>query len=157
MPRSLGWKRFDHYSIVAKDAEKMIEFHKKLFGLEEAEEIDSPDKGFSGAVLDMPGRQAQIEVLAPAGKGSFLDKFLDERGPGVHHITIEVEDVDAAAVYLREEMGIEPHGGVWSDGEWRQTFIHPKDTGGVLYQLFEWEPGKGPADLRLPTKPKESA
>lgn len=147
MPMSLGWKRFDHYSIAAPNARKMIDFHRKLFGLEEVEQIDSPNQGYRGAILEMPGKQAHIEILAPSDDNSFLNKFLDERGAGVHHITIEVEDIDQAAEFLRHEMGIEPHGGVWSDGEWRQTFIHPKDTGGILYQLFEWEPGKGPAEI----------
>ena len=45
---------------------------------------------------------------------------------------------------LGQEMGIEPLRGVWSNGRWRQTFIHPKDSGGVLYQLFQWEAGQGP-------------
>ena len=40
MPSSLGWKRFDHYSIVTKDADKMLEFNRRLFGLEEAEVIE---------------------------------------------------------------------------------------------------------------------
>ena len=77
----------------------------------------------------------------------FVKKFLSQRGPGVHHITIEVEDIEKAAAFLRDEMGIEPFRGVFSDGEWKQTFIHPRDSGGVLYQLYEWEPGKRPAGL----------
>ncbi len=147
MPKSLGWKRFDHYAIAVPDARKAIEFHKKLFGLKENHPFTSEEEGYIGAVLDMPKQQGQIEILAPYGDNSFLSKFLDDRGPGVHHVTIEVEDIEQAAAYLREELGIEPYRGIWSDGEWKQTFIHPRDTGGVLYQLFEWEPGKRPPDL----------
>ncbi|MCZ6707644.1 MAG: VOC family protein [Chloroflexi bacterium] len=147
MPKSLGWKRFDHYSIAVPDSEKAIAFHEKLFGLETAHRFNSPSEGFNGAVLDMPKKQGQIEILEPAGDDSFLHGYLEKHGAGVHHITIEVEDIEEAVAYLREEMGIEPYRGIWSDGEWRQTFVHPRDSGGVLYQLFEWEPGKRPADL----------
>ena len=144
MAKSLGWVRFDHYSIAAPDAEQAIAFHEKLFGLERDHVFRSPSEGFRGALLNMPNRQGQVEILAPFGDDSFVQDFLDRRGPGLHHITIEVEDIDAAVEYLRDEMGIEPYRGVWSDGQWRQTFIHPRDTGGILYQLFEWLPGHGP-------------
>jgi methylmalonyl-CoA/ethylmalonyl-CoA epimerase len=147
MPKSLGWKRFDHYSIAVPDAEKTIAFHQKLFGLTENHPFTSGAEGFTGAVLDMPKKQGQIEILEPDGDDSFLHKFLERNGPGVHHITIEVDDIEQAAAFLREEMGIEPYRGIWSDGEWKQTFIHPRDSGGVLYQLFEWEEGKRPEGL----------
>ena len=144
MARSIGWKRLDHVSLAVADAGRAMAFYEKLFGLETDHEFTSPEEGFQGGVFNMPNAQAQLEILEPSDPNSFLHKFLGERGPGVHHITIEVEDIDAAAAYLREEMGIEPFRGVWSDGDWRQTFIHPRDSGGVLYQLFQWEPGKGP-------------
>lgn len=144
MPKSLGWVRFDHYSIAVPDAEKTMAFHEKLFGLQTNHRFQSTSEGFTGGVLDMLNGQGQIEVLGPLGEDSFLDGFLAKHGPGLHHVTIEVKDLDAAVAYLREEMGIEPYRGVWSDGQWRQTFIHPRDSGGVLYQLFEWLPGHGP-------------
>ena len=144
MASGLGWKRLDHISIAVPDADRAVALYRKLFGLTESRRVASESDGYRGAVLDMPGDQGQIEILEPYGDGSFLQKFLDERGSGVHHIAIEVEDVAQAAAYLREEIGIEPFRGVESDGEWKQTFIHPRDSGGVLYQLFEWEPGHGP-------------
>lgn len=147
MAKSLGFKRLDHYAIAVPNADEAVAFHKKLFGLETDHWFNSEAEGFRGAVLDLPQRQAQIEILEPLGEDSFLHPFLASRGPGLHHVTIEVEDIEAAVAYLREEMGVEPLRGIWSDGEWRQIFIHPKDSGGVLYQLFEWEPGKRPPDL----------
>ena len=146
MPKGVGWRRFDHYSIAVADARKAADFHKKLFGLEESS-TSASDPEFSATILDMPRGQGQVEFLEPASDDSFVAKFLARRGPGVHHITIEVEDIEKAAAFLRDEMGIEPFRGVFSDGEWKQTFIHPRDSGGVLYQLYEWEPGKRPGDL----------
>lgn len=145
MPKDVGWKRFDHYCIAVPDADKTVAFHEKLFGVKLNHWFSSDEEGFRGAVLDMPNSQGQIEILEPKGENSFVDAFLERNGPGLHHVTIEVDDIDQAVAYLRDEMGIEPYRGIWSDGEWRQTFIHPRDSGGVLYQLFEWEPGQGPS------------
>ena len=145
MPKQLGWKRFDHISIVVPDAAEAVTFYMKLFGLRLNRWATSEEEGYRAALLDMPNDQGQFEILEPAGVDSFLRTFLQERGPGVHHITVEVDDVEKAAAYLREEMGIEPHRGVWSDGDWKQTFIHPRDSGGVLYQLFEWAPNRRPS------------
>ena len=64
----------------------------------------------------------------------------------MHHITVEVEDADAACEFVREEMGIEPLSEPYSDFEWHQFFIHPRDTGGVLVQIYSWLPGRRPAD-----------
>ncbi len=146
MPKGVGWKRFDHYSIAVPDARKAADFHMKLFGIEE-NNTSTSDPDFLATTLDMPKKQGQVEFLEPTSDDSFIRKFLAQRGPGVHHITIEVEDIEKAAAFLREEMGIEPFRGVFSDGEWKQTFIHPRDSGGVLYQLYEWEQGKRPAGL----------
>lgn len=144
MAGGIGWKRFDHFALAASDARAALDFHAKLFGLPPGDWFESPDEGFRGGVLQMPGGQGTVEVVEPYDGESFLHRFLAERGPGVHHITVEVEDIEAAVAYLREEMGIEPLREIFSDGEWRQTFIHPRDTGGVLYQIYEWEPGHGP-------------
>jgi methylmalonyl-CoA/ethylmalonyl-CoA epimerase len=151
MPKGVGWRRLDHYSIAVADARKAADFHKKLFGLEEsyASTPETSDSEFSVVVLDMPRKQGQVEFLEPASDDSFVAKFLAQRGPGVHHVTIEVHDIERAAAFLRDEMGIEPFNGIVSDGEWKQTFIHPRDSGGVLYQLYEWQPGKRPDDLPM--------
>lgn len=56
-------------------------------------------------------------------------------GPGLHHVTFEVEDADKAAEAIRD-YGIEPMGGVRRSHGWAETFIHPKDSGGVLFQFY---------------------
>jgi methylmalonyl-CoA/ethylmalonyl-CoA epimerase len=131
----LGIKRVDHVSMAVWDVEKQLPLFTDLFGMEVAGRFENPSEGFKGVVLNFPGKQLQLEILEPLGEDSFLIKFLEERGPGFHHITCEVEDVHRAADALREH-GIEPFRGVYSDGEWRATFIHPRDSGGLLWQLF---------------------
>jgi len=90
---------------------------------------------FCGSVSQVRGTGIEFEVIAPAGPKSFVQKFLDEQGPGLHHITAEVEDIDEAAAEM-ERLGMKPFGGITFDGMWRLTYIHPKDSGGILWQLF---------------------
>lgn len=143
--RGIGIRRVDHVAIAAEDGRGAAEFWTKLFGLEFDHWSHSSEEEFRVAQMHFPRRQLGLEVIAPYDDGSFVRKFLDERGPGLHHITLEVEDYDAAVAFLRDEMGIEPFG-EFSDFEWRQSFIHPRDAGGVLVQIYEWLPGRRPAD-----------
>ena len=144
MAKSLGWKRLDHLSLAVPDVAQSAAFYRKLFGATPDHDFRSEEEGWEGTLLHLPGRQLQLEFLQPVGPDSFLHRFLAGHGPGVHHITVEVDSIDDAVTFLREEMGVEPVREIFSDGKWRQTFIHPRDTGGLLVQLFEWEPGKGP-------------
>lgn len=142
--KRLGLRRFDHVCFAVPNAEQAMAFYSRLLGSEIADPFESPTEGMRGAYLWFPNRQARIEFMEPLGEDSFLHKFLRQRGPGLHHLTFEVEDIQQAAAYLKEEMGIEPYRDVWSDGEWKQIFVHPKDAFGVLLQFFEWEPGMKP-------------
>ena len=131
----LGIKRIDHVSVVHSDLEGRIRFYEDLFGMEVTERFETEAGAFKGVAMKIPGSPTQWEILEPFGDDSFLHRFLAERGPGMHHATFEVEDIEKAAAALRS-YGVEPFGeGVAND--WKQLFIHPRDTGGVLIQLYE--------------------
>jgi methylmalonyl-CoA/ethylmalonyl-CoA epimerase len=142
MPDTRGAKpkRVDHVAMAAWSIDDAIKFFSNVFGWKEAGRFNNPQAGFAGVVLDVPGpdgnRQMQWEILEPLGENSFIEKFLNERGPGLHHVTLEVDDADAAAGWLRE-CGIEPFGGPRVSYDWKEMFIHPKASGGVLFQLYE--------------------
>ena len=131
----LGIKRIDHVSVVNGDLEDRVRFYTELFGMEVDERFDAPDAGFKGVALKIPGSPTQWEILEPLGEDSFLHRFLADRGAGMHHVTFEVEDITKAAAALRA-YGVEPFGESVA-GEWKQLFLHPRDTGGVLIQLYE--------------------
>jgi methylmalonyl-CoA/ethylmalonyl-CoA epimerase len=101
------------------------------------------EQGYAGVALRVPGGNAEFEVLEPVGEDSFLVRFLKERGPGLHHVTFIVEDIERAAAAIRA-FGIEPWGGVRRRHGWDETFIHPLDSGGVLFQFYT-EHHEGPA------------
>ena len=143
-------KRVDHVSMAVWKIDDALPFFRDVFGWKEAGRFSSEDAGFSGVVLDVPGpdgeRQMQWEILEPLGENSFIAKFLRERGPGLHHVTLEVADADAAANGLRAH-GVEPFGGPRVSYDWKEMFVHPKSSGGVLFQLYEQleEPAAGEA------------
>lgn len=80
----------------------------------------------------------RIELLYPEDENSTVKKFIEKRGPGIHHIAIEVEDLEKCVKELREKgfstVGEKPVTG--AEG-YRAIFIHPKSTQGVLLELIE--------------------
>ncbi|MEO6397727.1 MAG: VOC family protein [Tepidiformaceae bacterium] len=129
-------KRIDHISMAAPSWKAQAEKLEFLLGFKFLHSWQAgANSDFSGSVSQVCGTEIEFEVIEPAGPRSFVQKFLDEQGPGLHHITAEVEDIEATAEAL-EEMGITPFGGITDDGMWRLTYIHPKESGGILWQLF---------------------
>ena len=128
--------RIDHVSFATYSIDESLRWFQTLFGARELRRRPVEAEGYTFAELEIPNAQVGFELIEPLGENSFVARFLRERGPGFHHITIEVEDVDAAAAEMGAQ-GIEPFGGVRGSGHWRQTFIHPRDSGGILVQLVQ--------------------
>jgi methylmalonyl-CoA/ethylmalonyl-CoA epimerase len=134
----VGLKRIDHVSMAVPDRDRQVEFQQRVFGFElEGEGLwHNEHEGYFGANMTIPNSQLRFEIIAPSSPDSFVQKFIDKRRPGMHHICCEVESVEAAAAALKAN-GIEPFGGIVDNGWKKHTFIRPKDSGGVLFQLFE--------------------
>ena len=135
----LGIKRMDHVCMVVWKLSDRLSMLTDLFGFRVAGRFDNPQAGYNGVTLDVPGGGAQWELLEPTGEDSFLARFLNERGPGLHHVTFQVESVEQATKALRDS-GCEPFGGR-SYERYKEVYVHPRDSGGVLFQLYEgdWE------------------
>ena len=137
----IGIKRLDHVCWAVRRIDDALPLLTGLMGMRVAGRFQNNEAGYRGVGLEVPGG-GQIEVLEPLNDDGFLARFLRDRGPGLHHVTFEVEDVDQAAQAIRD-FGIEPFGGVQRSHGWAETYIHPKDSGGVLFQFFAEE---GPHD-----------
>ncbi len=129
-------QRVDHVSMAVPDLEKQIAWHQKTFGGEVEGRWEEQHLGYYGAIMTLPGSKLKFEMIQPSRPDSFVQKFIDTKRPGMHHICCEVASVEAAAEALRAN-GIEPFGGVIESTWKKHTFIHPRDSGGVLFQLFE--------------------
>ncbi len=131
-------KRLDHVCWAVHKLEDALPLLTDLMGMKLAGRWQNEEQGFRGVSLEVPGGTGHFELLEPMGEDSFLHRFLKERGPGLHHVTFEVEDIEAAAQAVRD-YGIEPFHGVQRSHGWAETYVHPKDSGGVLFQFYTEE------------------
>lgn len=93
--------------------------------------------GFAPAQLRF-ANEARLEVLQPwaVERNSFLRRFLDQNGPGPHHLTFKVPDL-AEALRVAEAAGFEPVAVDLSDPGWLEAFLHPRQATGVVVQLAQ--------------------
>ena len=106
------------------------------FGLKlhHTEKVDS--EGVTTAHLKVGGYE--IELLEPMGKDTPVGKFIDKKGPGIHHLALEVDNIEGSLAKAKEN-GLEPIGEAPRPGADNTlvAFFHPKDTGGVLLEIVE--------------------
>jgi methylmalonyl-CoA/ethylmalonyl-CoA epimerase len=128
-------KKIDHVAICVKDVDESIAKYKQVLGLEPVlREVVASQK--TEAVL-LPIGETSIELISPRGNDG-LEKFLEKRGPGLHHIAVEVEGIEQALLTLKA-LGVPlidetPRKGARGH---KVAFLHPKATGGVLVELVE--------------------
>jgi methylmalonyl-CoA/ethylmalonyl-CoA epimerase len=125
----------DHVAICVGDLDEAMNRWRSLFGLSAAErEIVETQK--TEAVL-LPVGESNLELISPRGNAS-LERFLQKRGPGLHHVAIGVEGIDELIAFLKS-LGvpmIDEQARLGARGH-RVAFVHPKATGGVLVELVE--------------------
>ena len=80
----------------------------------------------------------EIELLEPKGKDTPVGKFIDKKGPGIHHLALEVDDIEESLAKAKKN-GLEPIGEAPRQGAENTlvAFFHPKDTGGVLLEIVQ--------------------
>jgi methylmalonyl-CoA/ethylmalonyl-CoA epimerase len=129
-------KRIDHIAIVVEDIEVGLKFWRDALGLELDQIQDVPEQG--SLVAFLPAGDSEIELVKPTSTDSGIARYLEKRGPGMHHICLEVEDIGVTLTNLKSR-GIRlinetPQSG--SRGK-KYAFIHPESTSGVLVELYE--------------------
>ncbi len=127
-------KGLDHVAIAVKDLEKAIAFYEKAFGLKLAEVEEVKEQKVRTAIFGHG--LGRIELICPTEPDTGVAKFLDKRGEGLHHICIEVEDIDAALDELKAQGAplIDQVPKIGAGGA-KIAFIHPKGAHGVLTEL----------------------
>jgi methylmalonyl-CoA epimerase len=129
-------KRIDHIGIVVNDIEEALIVYQQALGLSLAEIQERPDQAVTIAFLRTG--ETTIELVQPVTSDSDVAKFLQKRGEGIHHICLEVDDIEKALAELREKglQLIDEVPRIGPRGE-RFAFIHPKSAHGVLIELYE--------------------
>jgi len=127
--------RIHHIALIAPDIDEALAFWQNDLGLslEGIEKVPSQKSN----VAFLPVGNSEIEIVEPISDDSGVSKFLEKRGPGIHHICFEVDDIDEMLIDLKEK-------GVRLIDESPQelpgrkmAFIHPKSANGVLVELYE--------------------
>jgi methylmalonyl-CoA epimerase len=131
-------KRIDHIAIIVRDIEQALVFYRDTLGIAPGEIQEVPTEQVRIAFLPMGGPGgSEIELIEPTAPDSSLAKFLEKHGEGLHHICLEVENIDAELADMREKgapvLDTQPR--IAAEG--RAIFLHPKGTNGVLLELLE--------------------
>lgn len=130
--------RIDHVSVAVPDQAKAEDFFRRILGAIPGAWAEDPVLKYFWRLFSV-GDLSRLEIISPTGEDSFLAGFLKSRGCGVHHITLQTPDIKQFIAYL-EAQGI-PYFGYneYPDGRWKEIFIHPRDSFGVLIQVAEFE------------------
>jgi methylmalonyl-CoA epimerase len=129
-------RRIDHIGIAVDSLEKRLPFWAEALGLRVTgiETVDSEQV----KVAFLPAGTSRLELLEPTSDLSPVARFIDKRGEGIHHLTFDVGDLDAALERLAGHgVSVLGNGARAGAGGTRVAFIHPKAAGGVLVELVE--------------------
>ena len=136
MNHSTIFRSVDHIGFVVRDIEEAIALYTRVFDVTAWERLAMPERHMSVAVTHVGGML--LELIAPTSEQASFAKFLNERGPGMHHVAYRVDDIAVALAEVRAR-GIqlideEPRPGMHNT---LAAFLHPKSTLGVLIELVQ--------------------
>jgi methylmalonyl-CoA epimerase len=129
-------KKFHHVAIAVKNLDEALKLYESLFGVKASKIEVVPEQGVKAALIPM-GDGGEIELLEPIDPNGDVAKFLETKGEGIHHICLEVDDIDKTLSAVAEK------GCQLIDKKSRKGlagqigFLHPKSTKGVLIELAQ--------------------
>ncbi len=128
--------KIDHIGIATRGIDDAAKFYRDVLGLDVAETEEVAEQMVRVAM--MPIGESRIELLEATSEDSPISRFLEKRGPGIHHIAVRVDDIRAALANLRAKgarlIDEEPRQGA---GGCLVAFVHPSSAGGVLLELVQ--------------------
>jgi methylmalonyl-CoA/ethylmalonyl-CoA epimerase len=128
--------RIDHIGVAVDDLDEAISLYRDRLGMPLQHRETVEQLGVEAVLLGVG--DGHVELLRPALPDSPVGRFLERRGPGMHHVAYQTDDIDTALESVRES-GLQlvdehPRPGIKGS---RVAFVHPKSTGGVLMELVE--------------------
>jgi methylmalonyl-CoA/ethylmalonyl-CoA epimerase len=129
-------KQINHVAVVVDNMDKALSFWRDALGMELHGLRDVPAEKSQVAFLPLPG--SEVELVQPTTDDSGIAKYLAKRGPGMHHLCLEVDDIEGMMSQLKSKgirlINEEPR--LAADGK-KYAFIHPESTSGVLVELYQ--------------------
>lgn len=128
--------RIDHIGVATDDLEGAVALYEQTFSMPLIHRETVESQGVEAVLLDVG--DGHVELLQPLGADTPVGKYLDKKGPGLHHVAYAVDDIDATLGRLKEAgielIDSEPRQGIRNS---RVAFVHPRSTGGVLTEIVE--------------------
>lgn len=128
-------KKIDHVAIVVKDVEKAVKSYADMFGFKVVERMAGPSNEFTSVMIQ--SGDIRVELFQPLKEGTSFSRFLEEKGGGLHHVSLVTDDIE------KEIKELEARGTKLIDKQPRQlpnsriAFVHPSSAENVLIELVE--------------------
>jgi methylmalonyl-CoA/ethylmalonyl-CoA epimerase len=128
--------RIDHIGVAVENLDEAIALYGERLGMPLQHRETVEEQGVEAVLLEIG--DGHVELLSPLGPETAVGRFLEQRGPGLHHVAYLTDDIDSALHGVREAglrlIDEQPRTGIRNS---RVAFLHPKSTGGVLTELVE--------------------
>jgi methylmalonyl-CoA epimerase len=130
------FNRVDHIGVAVEDIDASLELYERDYGMTLVHRETVAEQGVEAVLLDVG--ENHIELLAPTGPDTPVGKFIAKKGPGMHHVAYQVDDIEATLAALKEA-GLKlidetPRIGIRNS---RVAFLHPKTAGGLLTEIVQ--------------------
>jgi methylmalonyl-CoA/ethylmalonyl-CoA epimerase len=130
------FNRIDHIGVAVEDIDASLELYERDYGMTLVHRETVAEQGVEAVLLDIG--ENHIELLAATGPDTPVGKFIAKKGPGMHHVAYQVDDIEATLAALKEA-GLKlidetPRIGIRNS---RVAFLHPKTAGGLLTEIVQ--------------------
>jgi methylmalonyl-CoA/ethylmalonyl-CoA epimerase len=128
--------RIDHIGVATDDLDGAIALYEGTMGMPVSHRETVESQGVEAVLLDVG--EGHVELLRPLGPETPVGKYLERKGPGLHHVAYAVDDIEGVLGKLKESgidlIDSEPRAGIRDS---RVAFVHPRSTDGVLTEIVE--------------------
>jgi methylmalonyl-CoA/ethylmalonyl-CoA epimerase len=130
------FNRVDHIGVAVEDIDASLELYERDYGMTLVHREIVAEQGVEAVLLDVG--ENHIELLAATGPDTPVGKFIAKKGPGMHHVAYQVDDIEATLAALKEAgmklIDETPRIGIRNS---RVAFLHPKTAGGLLTEIVQ--------------------
>jgi methylmalonyl-CoA/ethylmalonyl-CoA epimerase len=130
------FNRLDHIGVAVEDLDASLELYERDYGMTLVHRETIAEQGVEAALLDVG--ENHIELLAATGPDTPVGKFIAKKGPGMHHVAYQVDDIESTLAALKQSglrlIDETPRIGIRNS---RVAFLHPKTAGGLLTEIVQ--------------------
>ena len=128
-------EKLDHVAFAVRDKKRAALYLTNVLGAREVFDMEWGGFRFTSFLM---GSGSMLELIYADEPGSFVNRFIEKRGEGVHHLTFKVRDIEEMIEHLRSR-GLSPFDINTSNDLWKDCYIHPREGMGTLIQFAEFD------------------